>query len=96
MNHDLDAALDECLALLRAGANRQTCLARYPQYAPKLEALLDLASDVQAAALPVPTAAAHDAGQHRMLEALAQRRSRQSVSTWGLRAVRIITRWIRR
>jgi len=76
MNHDLDAALDECLALLRAGANRQTCLARYPQYAPELEALLDLASDVQAAARPVPTAAAHDAGQHRMLEALAQRRPR--------------------
>ena len=73
MNHDLDAALDECLALLRAGANRQTCLARYPHYASELGVLLELASDVQAAALPAPTAAAHDAGQHRMLEALAQK-----------------------
>jgi hypothetical protein len=95
MNHDFDTTLDECLTLLRAGADWQTCLACYPQYAPELESLLKLISNVQAAVPPAPTAAARDAGQHRMLEALAQRRPRQPVFAWSLRAVRIIARLAR-
>ena len=84
MSHDFDTTLDECLALLRAGADWKTCLARYPQYAPELESLLELAANVQKVTLPTPTLAAHQAGQRRMLDVLAQRSGRvTSLDLWG-------------
>jgi hypothetical protein len=83
MSHDFDTTLDECLTLLRAGADWKTCLARYPQYAPELKSLLNLASNVQKVTLPTPTLAAHKAGQRRMLDMLAQRSGRfTSSSSW--------------
>ena len=33
MRHDFDAALDDCLNLMRVGADVQACFARYPLYA---------------------------------------------------------------
>jgi hypothetical protein len=90
MRHDFDAALDDCLNLMRAGADAQACLVRYPQYADELRPLLQVAADVRAVTMPEPRAAARMAGQQRMLSALAQRRTRRRAET---RSVRRVWRW---
>ncbi len=74
MHNEFDAILNECLDLLRQGADVPTCLARYPEHADKLRPLLRLAADIHAVITPAPTGAARLAGRRRMLEALSQRR----------------------
>ena len=44
MARSLETVLDECLALLRQGADVESCLARYPEYAQELKGLLETAS----------------------------------------------------
>ena len=80
MNNEFDAALNECLDLLRTGVDIPTCLAHYPQYADRLRPLIKLAADVHAVVTPAPASAARLAGRQRMLEALAQRQARPSAS----------------
>ncbi len=95
MNCEFDTALDECLALVRAGDDIETCLARYPSHASRLRPLLELAADVRALAPPAPAAAAREAGRARMLNALAQKRAgRPRASAFSLRgAARRVAAW---
>jgi hypothetical protein len=78
MRHDLDTALDRCLALLRDGESIEGCLGRYPEYADELRPLLELVIQVGQVITPAPSPTARAAGERRMLDALAQRGERQA------------------
>jgi hypothetical protein len=77
MRHDLNTALDHCLALLRRGESIDSCLARYPEYAYRLRPLLEMAVQVGRVVSPFPSEAARAAGEQRMLAALARKRERE-------------------
>ena len=80
MKRDVDSALDDCLALLRSGqATLGECLARYPDLVADLRPLLETAIEVSCVPLPSSSPADFAAGKHRMLQALAQKKRRQSV-----------------
>ena len=81
MEQDLLEALDESLKLLKTNqATLDECLARYPSLAADLRPLLETAIEVRRAPLPVPSPAASVVGKRRMLQALAEKKRRQSVS----------------
>ena len=81
MKHDLNQALDECLSLLSTdGTTLEECLARYPASASQLRPLLEVAIDVRSLSRPTSSPAAFDAGKRRMLEALAEKKGRQTTS----------------
>ncbi len=69
MRHDLDTALDQCLAWLRAGRSMEACLERYPEFAEELRPLLGLAVQVGRVTIPAVPARARAEGHHRMLAA---------------------------
>ena len=71
MGQDRDVALDECLSLLIAGVDHETCLRLYPRYAAELDPLLTLAADMRRVRTPPPRVISFWAGQDRMLAALA-------------------------
>ena len=92
MKQSFDAALDKCLAWLRAGVDVATCLERYPEYADDLRPLLELGSDLRRTSTPLPSAEARAAGKQRMLAALSKKRTRPLGATgWGRAAP-----WLRR
>lgn len=95
MGHDLETALDQCLAWLRDGMSIEECLASYPEYANQLHPLLELAAQVGRVITPASSAAARAAGEQRMLAALAQRQERAAKTSpviWYLqRFVRALT-----
>ena len=81
MKHDLNQALDECLSLLSTDrATLEECLARYPASASELRPLLEVAMDLRSLPGPASSPAAFDAGKRRMLEALAEKKGRQTTS----------------
>ena len=81
MKHDVDSALDDCLALLQSGqATLDECLARYPDLAADLRPLLEMATEVSHVPLPASSPAAFAAGKRRMLQTLAEKKRRQPVS----------------
>jgi hypothetical protein len=81
MKHDVDSALDDCLALLQSGqATLGECLARYPDLAADLRPLLETAIEVCHVPLPASSPAAFTAGKRHMLQALAEKKRRQPVS----------------
>ena len=71
MGQDRDVALDECLSLLTAGVDRETCLRLYPRYAAEFDPLLTLAADLRRVHTPPPRVVSYWAGRDRMLAALA-------------------------
>jgi hypothetical protein len=78
MTTDLNTALDESLARLRAGqATLDECLARYPAHATALRPLLLLAVQIALVPRPSQSASACAAGRARMLEALAARKRQE-------------------
>jgi hypothetical protein len=83
MNHDLQAALDDCLQSLRAGTDLSACLARYPRHVSELRPLLELAVTISEVSTPAPAVAARVAGLDRALQAAAGRRALQSKSTFA-------------
>jgi hypothetical protein len=95
MRHDVDAALDQCLAWLRGGMGIEDCLASYPEYAKQLRPLLELAAQVGRVITPASSAAARAAGEQRMLTAFAQRQERAAKTNpviWYLqRIIRALT-----
>jgi hypothetical protein len=78
MNHDLQAALDDCLQSLLSGTDLSVCLARYPQHVSELRPLLELAVTICAVSTPAPVVAARVAGLDRALQAVAERRAFRS------------------
>jgi hypothetical protein len=76
MKQGVDAALDECLAWLRAGVELEACLARVPEHAGELRPLLELAVELRQVTPPAPSPEARIAGEQRMLAALARRPAR--------------------
>ncbi len=78
MRHDLDVALDQCLAWMREGMDLRTCLDRYPEYAAELRPLLEVAVDVVRVRVPASPFEARAAGQQRMLAAMAQKQERRA------------------
>ena len=77
MNQDFDAALGECLDLMRQGNETEACLAHYPQFAAELRPLLQLANKIRDVITPMPTSQARIAGRLRMLEALTEKHSQR-------------------
>jgi hypothetical protein len=81
MKHDVDSALDDCLALLQSGqATLTECLARYPNLAADLRPLLEMATEVSRVPLPASSPAAFAAGKRHMLQTLAEKKRRQPIS----------------
>jgi hypothetical protein len=76
MRHELDAALDQCLAWMREGMDLKTCLDRYPEYAAELRPLLEVAVDVVRVRVPASPIEARADGQRRMLAVMAQKQER--------------------
>jgi Sigma-70, region 4/Domain of unknown function (DUF5666) len=72
MNPNFDAALSECLDLMRQGNETEACLAHYPQFASELRPLLQLANRIRDVITPMPTGQARIAGRLRMLETLVE------------------------
>lgn len=70
MSRKFETALDDCLALQRAGASIEDCLARYPEFAGDLLPLLSLASAVRDVPTPRPDTATVEAHRRQMLEAV--------------------------
>ncbi len=68
MNPNFDAALSECLDLMRQGNETEACLAHYPRFATELRPLLQLANRIRDVITPMPTGQARIAGRLRMLE----------------------------
>lgn len=86
MSRKFDSALDDCLNLIRVGANIRDCLARYPEYAEELEPLLHLASGVKAVRTPRPDSVAVQSNRQRMLDAAqeaAARRQRRRLAPFA-------------
>ena len=77
MNHKFDTALDDCLDLLRSGIGVEDCLARHPEHAEDLRALLNLAFAVKRVPTPRPDPAAVDANRRRMIDTLRQQGARR-------------------
>lgn len=62
--------LNDCLDAIEAGqASIEECLARYPQYADRLEELLCLGDAVRALPLPAPTPEMLASGERRLVDA---------------------------
>ena len=62
--------LNDCLDAIEAGqASIEECLARYPQYADRLEELLCLGDAVRALPLPAPTPEMLASGERRLVGA---------------------------
>ena len=80
MNQDFDAALSECLDLMRRGTETEACLGRYPQYVTELRPLLQLADKIRDVITPMPTGQARIAGRRRMLEAMAEKHPQRPIA----------------
>ena len=82
MKRDLTHALDECLTLLREGrATLEECLACYPEHASSLRPLLEVAREVSHLPSPASSPAAFASGRQGMLQALAEKKHHQAVSS---------------
>ncbi|MBU0703262.1 MAG: hypothetical protein KKC18_05285, partial [Chloroflexi bacterium] len=77
MNRDFKVILDKATSRLEQGETVEDCLARYPEYAGRLEPLLRMAafSIRTLAYTEPPSEAALAAGKQRLLAKAAQRRS---------------------
>ena len=84
MRRAFESVLDDCLSHLREGAGIEACLARYPEYAVKLEPLLRIALRAQELR-PVepPSMAALAAGRRRFLQEAARLRQREALPRAG-------------
>lgn len=81
MESDLDQVLDESLDLLQSGqATLEECVSRYPEHASELRSLLQIALAVSETPPPVSSPVAFASGKRRMLEALREKRRRQTVT----------------
>jgi hypothetical protein len=69
--HELERILAELLELIDNGADPESCLARYPQYAEALRPHLELNARLMSQELPVPAFASYEAGREAMLAELA-------------------------
>ena len=80
--------LQECLeAAVERRGSVHDCLARYPQHAPRLEALLRMSAQVSDLPLPAPTPETLAAGDRRLLQA-TRARARGGCTGW-LRSIRV-------
>ncbi|MBN1179320.1 MAG: FecR domain-containing protein [Anaerolineae bacterium] len=78
-NLHLYRALETCLsAIEKEGASYEDCLARYPGYAKDLQWLLKTAENVRRTSPPAPSPAAFVHGKERMLQAIKEKKRRQS------------------
>ena len=79
MKRDLSAALDEALILLETGqATLEECLDGYPEQAVDLRPLLEIALELSGVPSPTSSPAALTAGRQRMLDALDEKKRRQT------------------
>ena len=86
MNNDIYDVLEACLQSIEHGANMDTLLARYPQFADELRPLLKAALSARAMPISSPSASGMRRGRSQLLqkaaemrEAKAAPRSRRSV-----------------
>lgn len=89
MNNDIYDILEACLQSIERGANIDTLVARYPQFADELRPLLKAALSARAMPLPSPSASGMRRGRSQFLqkaaemrEAKAAPRARRSVIPW--------------
>lgn len=80
MAKDLTEALDKCLAAIAQGAPPEECLARYPQWAEELRALLEVATELRRVPRLLPNAARQDADYRRFMQKAAALRPRKAAS----------------
>jgi hypothetical protein len=81
MNAEFELILDECLAQMQAGERIENCLARHPEYAPRLRPLLVSAKTIGAVSTPLAHPAAVRAGREKMLAVVSNKYPSQPVST---------------
>jgi uncharacterized membrane protein YgcG len=74
MNNDIYDILEACLQSIGHGANIDTLLARYPQFADELRPLLEAALSARAIPLPSPSASGMRRGRARFLQKAAEMR----------------------
>ena len=80
MNLEFKQAVDECIALMRATATLESCLARYPQYAKDLQPVLRTARNLRSMNVPQERIESVQAGRQRLLSAYAKKAAVQPVS----------------
>jgi hypothetical protein len=74
----LAEALNDCLDAIEAGqASVEDCLARYPQYADRLEDLLRLSNEVMTLSFPAPTSEMLAVGEQKLVQAVARPKAAQ-------------------
>ncbi|MEE8373704.1 MAG: hypothetical protein V3R87_08300, partial [Dehalococcoidia bacterium] len=90
MTEDLSKALDECMALMRRGADIEACVARYPHMRGQLQQLLETGVMVSTAPKVVPSSEFRGASKARLLSRIREdsiharaERPRQSESPFG-------------
>ena len=74
MNSNIYDVLEACLQSIEHGANIETLLANYPQYADELRPLLKAALSARAMPLPSPSASGMRRGRSRFLQKAAEMR----------------------
>jgi hypothetical protein len=82
MKRNFESVLDDCLRFLRSGGDVDACLARYPEYAPELRPLLQLATDLYAVDIPTPDEPARQTARQRMLAAVRKRHDQTIPATF--------------
>lgn len=80
MKLDLTQAIDESIAMLRAGATIEICLKRYPQFAHELQPVLRLAVNLQTLEILAERSESIQAGRQRLLNAYSKKMAVQPVS----------------
>jgi hypothetical protein len=74
MNNDIYDVLEACLQSIEHGANIDSLLARYPQFADELRPLLNAALSARAMPLPSPSASGMRRGRSQFLQKAAEMR----------------------
>jgi hypothetical protein len=84
MEERLITRLDECLAAIAAGESIESCLARYPDDADELAALLQMALALEELPGPGPSPATTLAAKTRFMNQAAARQSPKRVGPFGV------------
>ncbi len=104
LSEQQEAILIECLEAIEAGADVETCLARFPEHGSTLRPYLDLHARLRAADKPEPPATAYEAGRRTLIDRVVEEQvqrahgsSLQAAGTrWGMPLVSAFgTRWSR-
>jgi len=78
MNNDIYDVLEACLQSIERGANIDSLVARYPQFADELRPLLKAALSARAMPLPSPSASGMRRGRSQLLQKAAEMREAKS------------------